>query len=110
SREHRLRNARTDRSEERRGLRPGLVDLLAGIGVPDDAAADPEVDAPFGDRERADRQREVEVAVRPDRAEGAHRGSPADRLQPGHALRTRALDRHRPDTPATAAEEELRRG
>ena len=33
-------------------------------GVPDDAAADPEVDAPVCDRERADREREVEVAVR----------------------------------------------
>ena len=36
-------------------------------------AADPEVDAAFGDGERADRQRQLEVAVGANRAERAHR-------------------------------------
>ena len=53
-----------DRGEQRPRLRPRLLDLGLGLGVPDDAAADPEMDPLLGDRERADRQRELEVAVR----------------------------------------------
>ena len=37
---------------------------------------------PVGDRERADREREVEVAVRRDGAERAHRRAAPDRLEP----------------------------
>src|SRR5205823_11304716 len=49
--------------------------------VPDDPAADPEVDAPVRDGKGPDREREVEVAVRTDAPEGAHRRTPADRLE-----------------------------
>ena len=52
-----------------------------GIGVPDDAATHPEMDVPIRDRERADGERKIEVAVRPDRAERSHGRSPADRLE-----------------------------
>ena len=74
---------RADGGEQRPRLRPRLLDLGLGLRVPDDAAADPEVDPALGDGERADRQREVEVAVAADDAERSHRGATADRLERG---------------------------
>ena len=80
-RAHRLGDARADRVEQRARLRPRLLDLGRRIGVPDDAAADPEVNRAVGDREGADRQREVEVAVPVDPSDRAHRRAATDRLE-----------------------------
>ena len=74
---------RADRGEERPRLRPRLLDLRLRLRVPDDAAADPEMDPVLGDRERPDRQRQVEVAVAADDAERAHRRAAADGLERG---------------------------
>src|SRR5262249_49328819 len=59
--------------------------------VPDDAAAYPEVDLPVHDREGADREREVEVAVRVDAAERTHRRAATDRLERRDELERAAL-------------------
>ena len=72
--------------QQRARLHERLLDLGVRIGVPDDPAADPEVDPVLGDRERPDRQREVEVAVRVHAADGAHRGAAADRLESGDVV------------------------
>ena len=74
-------DARADRVEERARLRPRLLDLRRRIGVPDDAAADPEMNRALGDREGPDREREVEVTVPVDPAERAHRRAATDRLE-----------------------------
>ena len=62
-----------------------------GVGVPHDAAADPEVDLAARDRERADREPQGEVAVGVDAADRPHRGAPADGLEPGDVLDRRQL-------------------
>src|SRR5581483_1343529 len=56
------------------------------LGLPDDAAADPEVDATLRDRERTDRQCEVEVAVRMDAPQRSHRRAAPDGLERGDEL------------------------
>ena len=58
-------------------------------------AADPEVDPPLGDGEGADRERELEVAVRPDPAERAHRRAAADGLERRDLVDRRDLRRAR---------------
>src|SRR5204863_50541 len=72
--------------QQRPGLDPGLLDLRGRVGVPDDAAPDPEVDAPIGDREGADRQPQLEVAVRVDPAERCHRRAATDQPSPCMAI------------------------
>ena len=64
---HRLGSGAPIAASSGRALTQRLLDLRLGIGVPDDPAADPEVDPVLRDGEGADRQREVEVAVRADR-------------------------------------------
>ena len=69
---------RSRRRQQRSRLHPGLLDLAGRIGVPHDAASDPEVDLAVGDRERADGEREIEVAVRVHAA----RATPIDAPRP----------------------------
>ena len=79
---------RADRREQRTGLDPRLLDLVERIGVPDDAASDPEMDRVVGDGEGANRECQVDVAVRVDAPERAHRRAATDRLECGdHAER-----------------------
>ena len=74
----------SERRQERARLHPRLLDLGLGVGVPDDAAADPEVDPALGDRKRPDRERELEVAVRAQETPSAPIEAPApDRLERG---------------------------
>jgi len=60
--------------------------------------ADPQLDRAIGDRKRTDGEREVDVAVAVDTAEGAHRRAAADRLQSRDQVERRHLraarDRH----------------
>ena len=76
-------------------LRPRLLDLGLRVGVPDDPAADPEVDPSLGDREGADRQRQLEVAVAAHDAQSAHRGAAADGLELGDQVDGGDLGRSR---------------
>ncbi len=64
-----IRHRRPNRRQHRTGLRPRLGDLGGRVRVPDDAAANPEMDPASSDRERPDRQREVEVPVAVDAPE-----------------------------------------
>ena len=86
---------RADGVEEWSGLDPGLFDLGRRLGVPDHPATDPQVDAALGDGEGPDGQGEVEVPVRPERAEGAHRGAATDRLEGCDVVEGRDLRRSR---------------
>ena len=81
------------RGEQRPRLHPRLLDLGLGLGVPDDPAADPEMDAAPGDGEGADRQGELEVAVRPRTCRARpsrRRGRPARARRSGRARRSSA--------------------
>ena len=84
---------RADQARERPRLHERLLHLGGRVGVPHDPAADPQVQAAVGDRERADREAEVEVAVGVHDAERAHRRAPADRLDPGDVVDGRELGR-----------------
>ena len=88
-----------DRTQEWIGLDPRFVDLRLWIRVPDDAATDPEVNAPLRDGERPDRQREIEVAVPVDPSERAHRSTASDRFDLGDQVHGRDLRSTR-DRPA----------
>ena len=72
---------RADRSEQRPAFVHDSSTSADGIGVPDDAAADPEMDAPVGDREGADRERQLEVAVAVHPPERTHRRAASDGLE-----------------------------
>ena len=95
---YRLAQRRADRRQQRPRLDERLLDLGLGLGVPDDPAADPQVDPPLRDREGADRQCEVEVAVRVDAPDRAHRGAATDGLERRDVVDRRDLRRagHRP--------------
>ena len=94
--------------EQRRRLHVRLRQLGLGLRVPDDPAADPEVDPVAGDREGADRQREVEVAVRADGAERAHRRATADGLERGDEVDGGDLRRARDGAAGERGGEDLR--
>ena len=80
----------------------------SGIRIPDDAPADPEVDAPLRDRERADRQREIEVTVAVDATERTHRRAATDRLDLGDQVDRRDLRSARDRPAGERRAEELR--
>ena len=90
---HRCRKRRADELEQRPGLDERLLDLGLGLRVPDDPAADPEMDPAPGDGERANRQREVEVSVRVDASERPHRRAATDRLERRDVVESRDLRR-----------------
>jgi len=87
-------NGAPDQLEQRPRLDERLLDLRLRVGVPDRSRRRPKVvDAPLGDRECPDRQREVEVAVRvePARARPSRRrGRPVRARQCDRALRSSA--------------------
>ncbi len=108
---HRVRfhAARSDRVEKRASLDPGLLDLRRGIRVPHDPSTHPEVDATIRDRERADGEREVEVAVPVHASERTHRGTATDRLELCDEIHRRDLRRARDRSPWEHRPEQLRK-
>ena len=66
-------------------------------------AADPQVDAPVRDRKRPNRQRQLEIAVSAHPPDGAHRGTPADRLELGDQIDRGILGAPVTDPPGNVA-------
>ena len=74
--------------QERPRLHQRLLDLLAGVGVPHDPAAHPEVDLAARDREGTDREAQVEVAVGVDAADARPSRRRGRRARAGRCARS----------------------